>query len=68
MIWPRIECDTPKADIAVSRGEAEFRYSDVLATGSDDTPDRLLTTESDSEVKGPKGQQSFVASQTGRPP
>jgi hypothetical protein len=45
---------TPKSDIAASHGEAEFRYSDLLPTGSDHTPVRLVTTDSDSEVEGPK--------------
>jgi fumarate hydratase, class I len=37
--------------------EAEFRYSDRLPTGADDTPYRLITTEGLSEVEGPDGHQ-----------
>ena len=37
--------------------EAEFRYSDLLPTGADDTPYRLITTEGVSAVEGPDGQQ-----------
>jgi fumarate hydratase class I len=32
--------------------EAEFRYSDLLPTGADDTPYRLITTEGDSTIEG----------------
>ena len=37
--------------------EAEFRYSDLLPTGADDTPYRLITTEGVSAVEGLDGQQ-----------
>jgi fumarate hydratase class I len=36
--------------------EAEFRYSDLLPTGPDDTPYRLVTTEGVSTVEGPDGR------------
>ncbi|WGX95636.1 fumarate hydratase [Nocardioides sp. L-11A] len=36
--------------------EAEFRYSDLLPTGQDDTPYRLLTKEGVETVEGPDGQ------------
>ncbi|MCR1784199.1 fumarate hydratase [Nocardioides carbamazepini] len=36
--------------------EAEFRYSDLLPTGKDDTPYRLLTKEGVETVEGPDGQ------------
>src|SRR5438128_525113 len=34
----------------------EFAYSDLLPTGADDTPYRLLTTEGVSTVEGPGGR------------
>ncbi|MBU2694576.1 fumarate hydratase [Pimelobacter sp. 30-1] len=36
--------------------EAEFRYSDLLPTGKDDTPYRLITKEGVETVEGPDGQ------------
>ncbi|MDQ6522718.1 fumarate hydratase [Nocardioides sp. LHD-245] len=36
--------------------EAEFRYSDLLPTGKDDTPYRLITKEGVETVAGPDGQ------------
>jgi fumarate hydratase class I len=36
--------------------EAEFRYSDLLPTGADDTPYRLITTEGVSTIEGPDGR------------
>jgi fumarate hydratase class I len=36
--------------------EAEFRYSDLLPTGKDDTPYRLITTEGVETVEGPDGR------------
>ncbi len=36
--------------------EAEFRYSDLLPTGKDDTPYRLITTDGVETVEGPDGQ------------
>ncbi|MCX6400246.1 MAG: fumarate hydratase [Propionibacteriales bacterium] len=36
--------------------DAEFRYSDLLPTGKDDTPYRLITTEGVSTVEGPDGR------------
>ncbi|MBM9459783.1 fumarate hydratase [Nocardioides sp. zg-536] len=36
--------------------EAEFRYSDLLPTGADDTPYRLITTEGVETVAGPDGR------------
>ncbi len=36
--------------------EAEFRYSDLLPTGKDDTPYRLITTEGVQAVEGPDGR------------
>ncbi|TQK72723.1 fumarate hydratase [Nocardioides sp. SLBN-35] len=36
--------------------EAEFRYSDLLPTGKDDTPYRLITTEGVEAVEGPDGR------------
>ncbi|GAA4809358.1 fumarate hydratase [Nocardioides caeni] len=35
--------------------EAEFRYSDLLPTGKDDTPYRLITTEGVETFEGPDG-------------
>jgi fumarate hydratase class I len=35
--------------------EAEFRYSDLLPIGKDDTPYRLITTEGVETVEGPDG-------------
>jgi fumarate hydratase class I len=37
--------------------DAEFRYSDLLPIGSDNTPYRLITTEGVSSVEGPDGQR-----------
>lgn len=37
--------------------DAEFRYSDLLPTGKDETPYRLITTEGVKSVEGPDGQQ-----------
>ena len=37
--------------------EAGFRYSDLLPTGADDTPYRLITTEGASDVEGSDRQQ-----------
>jgi fumarate hydratase class I len=37
--------------------KAGFRYSDLLPTGADDTPYRLITTEGASDVEGSDGQQ-----------
>lgn len=37
--------------------DAEFRYSDLLPTGKDDTPYRLITTEGVETFEGPDGQQ-----------
>ena len=34
----------------------EFAYSDLLPTGADDTPYRLLTAEGVSTVEGPGGR------------
>ncbi|MBS4753440.1 fumarate hydratase [Nocardioides sp. zg-ZUI104] len=36
--------------------EAEFRYSDLLPPGADDTPYRLITTEGVETVAGPDGR------------
>lgn len=36
--------------------EAEFRYSDLLPTGKDDTPYRLITKEGVEAVEGPDGR------------
>jgi fumarate hydratase class I len=36
--------------------DAEFRYSDLLPLGTDETPYRLITTEGVSTVEGPDGQ------------
>lgn len=36
--------------------EAEFRYSDLLPTGKDDTPYRLITKEGVETVEGPDGR------------
>lgn len=36
--------------------DAEFRYSDLLPLGKDETPYRLITTEGVSTVEGPDGQ------------
>jgi fumarate hydratase, class I len=38
-------------------GEAAFWYSDLLPTGADDTPYRVITTEGASDVEGSDGQQ-----------
>ena len=38
------------ADIVRKVVDAEFRYSDLLPTGTDDTPYRLVTTEGVSTV------------------
>jgi hypothetical protein len=38
--------------------EAEFRYSDLLPTGADDTPYPLITTEEVSTVEGPDDRTS----------
>jgi fumarate hydratase class I len=48
---------TPEPDTLASRASAGFRYSDLLSTGADDSPYRLITTEAVSEVEGPDGQQ-----------
>ncbi|GAA1505284.1 fumarate hydratase [Nocardioides humi] len=40
----------------VVASEAEFRYSDLLPTGKDDTPYRLITTEGVEAVEGPDGR------------
>ncbi|HKY57335.1 MAG TPA: fumarate hydratase, partial [Aeromicrobium sp.] len=43
--------------------DAEFRYSDLLPTGKDDTPYRLITTEGVSTVEVPRpdgGVQTFL--------
>jgi hypothetical protein len=47
---------TPKSNIGACRGEAHFRDSDLLSTGSDDTLYSLITTEGDSKVEGSKAQ------------
>jgi fumarate hydratase class I len=39
--------------------DAEFRYSDLLPIGADDTPYRLITTEGVAAVEGPGGR-SFL--------
>ncbi|WP_203048430.1 fumarate hydratase [Pimelobacter simplex] len=36
--------------------EAEFRYSDLLPTGKDDTPYRLITKEGVETIEGPDGR------------
>ncbi|WP_109509225.1 fumarate hydratase [Nocardioides speluncae] len=36
--------------------DAEFRYSDLLPTGKDETPYRLISTEGVSAVEGPDGR------------
>jgi hypothetical protein len=44
----------PKPKITKSaklEAEAEFRYSDLLPTGADDTPYRLITTEGAAAVE-----------------
>jgi fumarate hydratase, class I len=43
-------------------GDAEFRYSDLLPTGADATPYRLVTAEGVStfEAEGPDGPQRFL--------
>jgi hypothetical protein len=47
-------CDsdvTAAGDILDTVADAEFRYSDLLPTGKDDTPYRLITTEGVSAVE-----------------
>ncbi|MBM0127876.1 fumarate hydratase [Pimelobacter simplex] len=41
---------------SVAVAEAEFRYSDLLPTGKDDTPYRLITKEGVETIEGPDGR------------